>query len=499
MQKSPESNQAQESSLLYNPRILIGEDENSLRTILKKFFVKSGYEVESVSHGEIALKRLLENDYAVAILDIKMPGKTGLEILSKLKSQGKNIDIIIMTAQDTMSNAIEAMKNGAYDYIAKPFELEEIAILVSRAIKARKLKEEVKQLRENITNGYDREAKIIGISRTIRELYKTIGKVSASQEPVLITGESGTGKELVTRAIHQSSERANHRFIAVNCAAIPKDLLESELFGYRKGAFTGADENRSGFFEMAHLGSLFLDEIGDMPLGLQGKLLRVLQEKEIQRIGSRETQKVDVRILAATNQNLEILVKEKKFREDLYFRLNVIPIHLLPLRERPEDIPALCEHFLSRIANDMKTSPKSLTPKALQYLQKFSWPGNIRQLENTLKRAAILSRHDYLEVKDFAHLLEEQSELSQQNLSELGLEEIIETKLKSFLEKTQIMPMHNLYEMIIQMAERPLIKLVLKENRYNQIKTANILGINRNTLRKKIKELNISLKEDSTA
>ncbi len=400
-----------------------------------------------------------------------------------------------MTAQDTMSNAIDAMKKGAYDYVAKPFELEELSILVSRAIKARQLKEEVKQLREGMGSNYDREAKIIGVSKAVRELYKTIGKLATSQESVLITGESGTGKELVTRAIHQNSERAKQKFIAVNCAAIPKDLLESELFGYRKGAFTGADENRSGFFEMAHRGSLFLDEIGDMPLGLQGKLLRVLQEKEIQRLGSRETQKVDVRILAATNQSLENLVKEKKFREDLFFRLNVIPIHLLPLRERPEDIPPLCEHFLNRIAVDMKNPPKTLTKKALQYLQKFPWPGNIRQLENTLKRAAILSRHEYLEVKDFSHLLEEQSERSEQNLSELGLEEMIEAKLQDFLDKTKTLPMHDLYQTIITMAERPLLKLVLKQNRYNQIQTAKILGINRNTLRKKINELKIPLKE----
>jgi two-component system nitrogen regulation response regulator GlnG len=479
------------------PKILIVEDEPSLRTILKKLLAKKGYEIDTVSDGNLALKKLHETDYALAIMDIKMPGLSGLEILESLKKEKIPVYCIIMTAQDTMRNAVDAMKKGAYDYITKPFELDEMEMIVAKAIEARRLADEVKELRQGSVTTYDKEAKIVGASKTVKEIYKTIGKLAVNDVAVLITGESGTGKELVAKAIHQNSPRAHNPFIAVNCAAIPRELLESELFGYRKGAFTGAEENRAGFFEMANKGTLFLDEIGDLPLNLQAKLLRILQDKEVQRLGATETKTIDVRILAATNQNLEKLVKAKGFREDLFFRLNVIPFHLPPLRERIEDVPLLTEHFLNRLAKDLETARKSITPEAMGLLKQYNWPGNIRELENVIKRAAILSGNENLNVEDFSFFLGKKGEAVGKELEDMGLEQVIEARLNSFVQRTKDLEMSNLYETIIQMAERPLLRLILKQTKYNQIRAAKLLGINRNTLRKKIKELKITIKDEA--
>lgn len=478
-------------------RILIAEDEVNLRTILKKLFVKKGFEVETSGDGQMALTKLKTEPYDLAIVDIKMPSMSGLEVLDQLKRDKVKTAIIIMTAQDTMRNAVDAMKKGAYDYITKPFELDELEMIVAKAIDARKLAEEVQSLKQEVSGlKIDKEAKIVGQSRAVREVYKTIGKVAVSDVSILITGESGTGKELIAKAIHQNSPRVKGPFLAVNCAAIPRDLLESELFGYRKGAFTGAEENRPGYFELAHQGTLFLDEVGDLPLNLQAKLLRVLQEKEIQRLGSTEAKLVDVRILAATNQNLEKMVKEKRFREDLFFRLNVIPIHLPPLRERKEDVPLLCEYFLGKLSQEANVTLKILSPEALQMLEAYRWPGNIRELENVIKRAAILSANDTLHVQDFAFFLGKGAEETQREIEEMGLEELIASRLQSFLAKLGDVETTNLYETIIEMAERPLIRLILKQTGNNQIRAAKILGINRNTLRKKIRNLRIAVKEE---
>ncbi|HKX13316.1 MAG TPA: sigma-54 dependent transcriptional regulator [bacterium] len=478
-------------------RILIAEDEINLRTILKKLFLKKGFEVETSGDGQLALTKLQSEPYDLAIVDIKMPSMSGLDVLDQLKRDKIKTAIIIMTAQDTMRNAVDAMKKGAYDYITKPFELDELEMIVAKAIDARRLAEEVQSLKQEVSGlKVDKEAKIVGQSRAVREVYKTIGKVAVSDVSILITGESGTGKELIAKAIHQNSPRSKGPFLAVNCAAIPRDLLESELFGYRKGAFTGAEENRPGYFELAHQGTLFLDEVGDLPINLQAKLLRVLQEKEIQRLGSTEAKAVDVRILAATNQNLEKMVKEKKFREDLFFRLNVIPIHLPPLRERKEDVPLLCEYFLGKLAFEANIPLKMLSPEAMQMLEAYRWPGNIRELENVIKRAAILSANDTLHVQDFAFFLGKGAEETQREIEEMGLEDLIASRLQSFLAKLGDVETTNLYETIIEMAERPLIRLILKQTGNNQIRAAKILGINRNTLRKKIRNLRIAVKEE---
>ncbi|MFO1462703.1 MAG: sigma-54 dependent transcriptional regulator [bacterium] len=478
-------------------KILIAEDELSLRTILKKLFGKKGFEVETAGDGQVAFNKLKEEPFDLAILDIKMPSLSGLEVLDKLKQEKIKTSVIIMTAQDTMRNAVDAMKKGAYDYITKPFELDELELIVEKALEARRLAEEVQHLRQEVSGlKVDKEAKIVGQSRGVREIYKTIGKVSANDVSILITGESGTGKELIAKAIHQNSPRAKGPFIAVNCAAIPRDLLESELFGYRKGAFTGAEENRPGYFEIANQGTLFLDEVGDLPINLQAKLLRVLQEKEVQRLGSSEAKAIDVRILAATNQNLEKMVKEKKFREDLFFRLNVIPIALPPLRERKEDIPLLCEYFLAKLAQETGLPVKTLSQEAMQMLEAYRWPGNIRELENVIKRAAILSANESLQMQDFAFFLGKGAEDTQREIEEMGLEELIASRLQSFLAKLGDLETTNLYETIMEMAERPLIRLILKQTGHNQIRAAKILGINRNTLRKKIRSLRIAVKEE---
>lgn len=478
-----------------NVKILIAEDEASLRTILKKMFAKRGYETETAMDGNMAIAKLENEKFNIVLADINMPEKSGFDILSFVKSRKLPVLVILITAQDTMKNAVEAMKQGAFDYLTKPFELDELEMVVEKALENQRLSQEVAKLREEIKSpSFDAQAKIIGQSKPIKEIYKLIGKVAASDVPVLITGESGTGKELIAKSIHQASDRNKMPFVAVNCAAIPKDLLESELFGYRKGAFTGADESRAGYFEAAHKGTLFLDEIGDMPLSLQSKLLRALQEKEIQRLGSTETKSVDVRIISATNQDPKQLVSQKKFREDLYFRLNVVPFRVPPLRERSEDIEILIRYFIEKFKNEFSLPAKSMSDDAIEYLVNYSWPGNVRELENVIKRAMVVTTGSLMTLKDLKGIISlSPSQLASEDLEELALEEIVHKKLSSFLSRfDQLEPM-DLYSTIIQMVERPLISLVLQKTRGNQIQAAKVLGINRNTLRKMIRTLKIKL------
>ncbi|MBL7684689.1 MAG: sigma-54-dependent Fis family transcriptional regulator, partial [Deltaproteobacteria bacterium] len=435
-------------------RVLIAEDETSLRTILKKTFLKKGFEVETAPDGELALAQLKSKSFDLAILDLKMPHRDGFEVLKYCRKEISNLPIILMTAQDTMKNAVEAMKQGAFDYITKPFELEELELIVDRALETQKLANEVKQLRSEIKEHvYDKQAKMIGQSKAIREIYKMIGKVSASDVPVFISGESGTGKELIAKSIHQSSNRNHRPFIAVNCAAIPKDLLESELFGYRKGAFTGANESRSGYFEAAHTGTLFLDEIGDMPSSLQSKLLRALQEKEITRLGSTEPIKIDVRVISATNQDLSKMVAEKRFREDLYFRLNVVPITVPPLRERKEDIEILASHFLERFSDELQIPHRDLSADALDLLQKYFWPGNVRELENVIKRAIVLSHATLIRAKDLKSILKEppSTSFNSKEMEDTSLEELVHAKLSKFLNRFDQLGTLDLYEVILPM------------------------------------------------
>ncbi len=475
-------------------KIIVADDEESMRWVLSKALKRKGFSVDLARDGDEALGLIQSNAYDLAILDIKMPGLSGLELLDRIRELKNDLLVVIMTAEASMKNAVEAMKRGAYDYITKPFDLDVIDAIIEKIDKAREMTSQVSLLKEELKDRYQLEKTIIGNSAAMRDVYKTIGKVAPSDITVLIQGESGTGKELIARAIHFNSRRLGKPFIAINCAAIPKELLESELFGFEKGAFTGAVERKLGKFEQANGGTIFLDEIGDMPLDLQAKILRVLQEKEITRTGGNQSISVDTRIVAATNQDLEEKVRQKGFREDLFYRLNVVPIHLVPLRERKEDIPLLVEYFLNKTCAEMECPPKQCTSDALRLLSEYSWPGNVRELENTLKRAVILSSDPLLTCEDFSGLKVREGAAGRNE--ELSLEALVEMKLRSSLGNLDKMESGDLYGLVLEQMERPLIRFVLEKTRGNQVKAADILGINRNTLRKKIQELDIEVKKD---
>ncbi len=473
-------------------RILVADDEDSIRWVLSKAFSKRDYQVDLASTGTDALELSRKNAYDLAILDIKMPGMSGLDLLARLQQESPRTLVVIMTAESSMKNAVEAMKGGAYDYITKPFDLDALDAIILKAQKASTISDEVTRLKAELKDHYQLDRTIIGQSQPMQTVYKVLGKIAPSDVTVLISGESGTGKELIARAIHFNSPRLGKPFVALNCAAIPRDLLESELFGHEKGAFTGATERKIGKFEQANGGTLFLDEIGDMPLELQVKMLRVLQEKEITRTGGSNSLKIDVRIVAATNQDLKAQVRQKLFREDLFYRLNVVPLELPPLRERRDDIPALVEHFLKRAQGEHRTQAAGVTASAMQKLREHSWPGNIRELENTIQRAALLSPNVLLGSEDFQDL----EATGEAERSDTSLEGLIATKLKNSLAQMDFQEMDNLYEMVLHQMERPLINIVLERTRGNQVRTAEILGINRNTLRKKIKTLGIDVKRN---
>ncbi len=476
-------------------RILVADDEESMRWVLSKALRKKGYSVDLAADGGQALRQVREQSYDLVIVDIKMPGMSGLEFLDKARELRPDLLVVVMTAEASMKNAVEAMKRGAYDYITKPFDLEVIDAIIEKVSRARDVSNQVTLLKQELKDRYQVEKNIIGNSAAMREVYKTIGKVAGSDITVLIQGESGTGKELIARAIHFNSTRLGKPFVAINCAAIPKDLLESELFGSERGAFTGATERKTGKFEQANHGTIFLDEIGDMPLDLQAKILRVLQEQEITRIGGSQNLSVDVRVVAATNQELQERVRNREFREDLYYRLNVVPINLAPLRERSEDIPALVEYFLERACAELEIPVKQCAPEAMELLCNYSWPGNVRELENTIKRGVILSSDPYLTTADFASLTNRQ-ETIHAIPQEQSLESLVEGKLRSSMNGIEKLDKGDIYDRVLEQVERPLIRFVLEKTRGNQVRAADVLGINRNTLRKKISELGISIKKD---
>jgi two-component system, NtrC family, nitrogen regulation response regulator GlnG len=477
-------------------KLLVVEDEESLRRVLQRALEEEGYWVQTVGTGDLARLALNETHFDVSLMDIKLPDADGLTLLKEIKEAGVDTAMILMTAQNTMRNAIGAMKNGAFDYITKPFDLDEVLVLVKRAMDSRKLTHDFRELKEEVKKRFEPGVNIIGTSSNMQKVYKTIGQVVDNQATILIQGESGTGKELVAKTIHYNSPRWNQPFVAINCAAIPRDLLESELFGHEKGSFTGALDRRIGKFELAEGGTLFLDEVGDIPLELQTKLLRVLQDREYSRVGGREVLKADVRILAATNQDLERAVKEKRFREDLYFRLKVIPIYLPPLRERRGDIALLIAYFIEKINREMGIQMSGVSPEAQKLLEEHIWPGNVRELENTLIRAAVLSSGPILFPKDFT--LQNKPVTTPLEVDQLSLEELIRHKLEDYFRRTEGVDVDNLYSLVIERIERPLIELTLKKTRGNQIRAAQILGINRNTLRKKIVDLRIELRKETS-
>jgi len=376
-------------------RILVIDDDTSLRRVLEYNLQEEGYEVFAAADGAEGLRIFDEQQPDLVITDLKMPGTSGFQVLEGVKERSRQVPVMVLTAFGAVETAVEAMKLGAYDYITKPFNRDELRLTVRKALEMRGLSEENRRLKEELTERTEFR-NIIGISRAMEQVFSIVRKVADTEATVLITGESGTGKELVAKAVHSFGCRRTGPFVAVNCAAIPRDLLESELFGHVKGAFTGAVRDKTGKFQRAEGGTLFLDEVGELPVELQPKLLRALQEKEIEPVGGTITRKLDVRLVAATNTDLEEALTGGRFREDLYYRLAVIPLHLPPLRERAEDVPLLVKHFAGRLGAPTVT----FDPDALETLQRYAWPGNVRELENTVERLLIMRNSDRIALRD---------------------------------------------------------------------------------------------------
>jgi len=465
-------------------RVLIADDEASIRFVLRETLEGEGHAVTDVASGDAALAALAEGSFDLALFDIRMPGPGGLELLDQVRAMGSDTAVVIITAQNTFDNAVDAMKRGAFDYLVKPFSTDEVIALVSKAMRTRALESEVRALRREV--GQQTGDRMVGRSAGMLAVFKTIGRVAGNDVPVLIQGESGTGKELIARAIHAASPRADGAFVAVNAAAIPRDLLESELFGHERGAFTGAVESRIGRFREASGGTLFLDEIGDMPVELQAKLLRVLQSDEVTAVGGRKPEKIDVRILAATHRDLDAAVADGDFREDLLYRLRVIPIEVPALRDRADDIPPLIDHFLERYDAELTGGHHVLATETVEVLTAYDWPGNVRELENAVKRALVLAGADVLTPDDFAFL---RAGASSRDPRSASLGEMVAEEAARALEEGE----DEIYRRIIDRIERPLLETVLARTSGNQIRAAGLLGINRNTLRKKLTELGIEV------
>ena len=463
-------------------RILIADDEEGLRWVLEKGLRQAGYRVTAVKDGESALREVQAEPFDLIFLDVRMPGMDGLTLLGQLRGLRPEAQVVIMTAHGTMETAIQAMQRGAYDYLAKPFDLDEVLLLAERALAAKRLSQEVAQLKTGLREVWEFGA-LVGRHPTMQEVYKTMGRIAASEVTVLLRGESGTGKELVARAIHHYSRRAGRPFVAVSCAAIPAPLLESELFGHERGAFTDAKERKLGKLELAHGGTVFLDEVGDMSLDLQAKLLRALQERSFERVGGHDSIRVDVRLLAATNRDLEAMIRDGRLREDLFYRLNVVSLTLPPLRERRGDIPLLAEHFLAKYAADL--GERAVAPEALDRLAAHDWPGNVRELENVIQRAMVMATGGVILPE---HLPLPPVPVGATGATDATLTDVIERKLAECVRGLRGRSRTNLYDLIVGLVEKPLLKAVLREARGSQVKAARLLGINRNTLRKKLKE-----------
>ncbi len=376
-------------------RILVVDDERSLLVVVKKALKSLDCEVDTATSAEIAFDFVQKNGYDLIITDIKLPGKSGIEFIKQCRAFGVDSDFIVITAFAATDSAIEALKNGACDYLIKPFNIEELRIVVERVLKFRRIQNENLILKRRILGDVE-DTGIIGESDAIKKVKNLIQKVALTDSTVLITGESGVGKELVAKAVHSGSKRREKRFLSINCAALPENLLESELFGYEKGAFTGAETSKPGLFELADGGTLFLDEIGEMPMQMQAKLLRVLQDFTIRRLGGREDKRINVRLICATNRDIEREIKNGKFREDLFYRINVFNIYVPPLRERKEDIPVLVNHFLNKLSVKFGKSKPSVSPDAMKILENYRYPGNVRELENIMERALAIMDGDII-------------------------------------------------------------------------------------------------------
>ncbi|MEN6496344.1 MAG: sigma-54 dependent transcriptional regulator [Thermoguttaceae bacterium] len=478
------------------PKILVVDNDEGLVHFLTRLLVKQGYEVTSANDGTTALERVAAEAFDLILMDYKMPGLNGLETLAEMKRSQVKTPVIVMTAFGTTETAIEAMRLGAYDYLLKPFDTEELRRIAADALEVNRLMKEVVSLPhtnpvKRVPPADHRGARIIGTHRKMQEVFKLIGQVAEKDVTVLITGQSGTGKELVARAIYHHSHRKNQPFMAVNCAAIPETLFESELFGYERGAFTGADRTYLGKFERCHGGTLFFDEIGDMSLGTQAKLLRVLQEGEFERLGSTETIKTDVRILAATNKTLPKEVDEGRFRQDLYYRLKIISIELPPLRDRRDDISALVDYFVGRFSEEYAKPIRYVADATTRRLQAYGWPGNVRELENCLRRAVLVCKGDVLLAE---HLqFETDPEKSFQAASREELLQSLKQRIDELVAELLNLPGQTPHANLIDLVEEALIRRALEHCGQNQVRTAKLLGISRNTLRHRIQKYDLGL------
>ena len=460
--------------------ILLIEDDASIAGELRRVFEAEGWKVLLADSGEAGLAQATEKECDLVITDFRLPGASGLDVMQRLHSAQPRLPVILMTAHGTTETAIEATKLGAYDYLVKPFEIPELLSLVQKAIASSRM------MLAPVTLGSASAARdsIVGQSRAMQEIYKEIGRVAAKPVSVLIRGETGTGKELVARAIYQHSDRAEKPFIAVNCAAIPETLLESELFGHERGAFTGAEARRIGRFEQAHGGTIFLDEIGDLSANTQSKLLRVLQEKSIQRLGGKETIPIDARVIAATHRDLEAAMHEKQFRDDLFYRLSVVVITLPPLRERAEDIPALVQYFLLRYGKELGAERATIQPKAVQLLGEQPWPGNIRELENTVRKALLLARGYAIGVSDIRKALGASP-------ARVAGGSPIAAHVAELLAAASRGEIENVRAELFANTDRELFTQAIQLAQGNQAKAARWLGVSRLTMREKLTQFGI--------
>ena len=449
-------------------KILVVDDEKSLRDFLRIMLRKEGYEVVVAENGQEAVRLFHQKVFDLVLTDIKMPGMDGLDVLKAVKEISQDVVVLMITAFASTETAVEAMKQGAYDYITKPFQIDEVKLVIKNVLEKKQLETDNRRLRQQLDHQLSFD-QIVGKSPVMEKVYEVIRKVADTRSNVLIMGESGTGKELVARAIHSSSSRRKAPFVTVNCGALPESLLESELFGHVKGAFTGAYANKEGLFEVAHGGTVFLDEIGETPSSIQVKLLRVLEEREFRRIGGTENVKVDIRIVAATNRDLEKAVSTGQFREDLYYRLDVIPIYLPPLRERAEDVPWLTEHFLQKYRSGSDRPPKRITPGALRILQAHEWRGNVRELGNLIERVVAMVPDDTLKEEDIEECLEKplsRRDWSSADFPAEGLE----------------------LEAVVEELEKGLLAKALKRTGGVKRKAAQLLGLNMRSLRYRLQK-----------
>jgi two-component system nitrogen regulation response regulator GlnG len=472
--------------------ILIADDDRSIRTVLSQALGRAGYDVRTTGTAANLWRWVSDGEGDLVITDVVMPDENGLDLIPRIRKIRPDLRIIVMSAQNTLLTAVRATERGAFEYLPKPFDLKEVVEVVQRAL----LERDTHAGASAAAMTPEEDAlPLIGRSSAMQEIYRVLARLMNTDLTVMVNGESGTGKELVARALHDYGKRRSGAFVAINMAAIPRELIESELFGHEKGAFTGATNRYAGRFEQAEGGTLFLDEIGDMPIEAQTRLLRVLQEGEYTSVGGRTPIATNVRIIAATHRDLRAAVRQGLFREDLYYRLNVVPLRIPPLRERSEDIPELVAHFLTN-AEAEGMSVKSFVPEAMSRLQNYRWPGNVRELENLVQRLTALYSQDVISVEiveaELAHAAPGASEST--GTEEESLSDAIERHLRTYFSAHRDgLPSAGLYDRILHEMERPLITLSLEATRGNQVRASTLLGLNRNTLRKKIRELDIDV------